>query len=58
MTLNTMNKLITILVGSEFSDCSRSAVQLAVCLVKRSNARLNALHGLECLTLSDTAPTA
>jgi len=50
-----MNKLKTILVGTDFSDCSRSALEQAVRLAKWHNARLHALHALEYLVLSDAA---
>ena len=50
-----MNKLNTILVGTDFSDCSRSALEQAVRLAKWNHARLHALHSVEYLTLSDAA---
>ena len=50
-----MNKLNTILVGTDFSDCSRSALEQAVRLARWNNARLHALHSVEYLTLSDAA---
>jgi len=50
-----MNKLNTILVGTDFSDCSRSALEQAVRLAKWNTARLHALHSVEYLTLSDAA---
>ena len=50
-----MNKLKTILVGTDFSDCSRSALEQAVRLAKWNHARLHALHAVEYLVLSDAA---
>ncbi len=50
-----MNKLKTILVGVDFSDCSRSALEQAVRVAKWNNAQLHALHSIEYLTLSDAA---
>jgi universal stress protein E len=50
-----MNKLNNILVGIDFSDCSRSALEQAVRLAKWNNVRLHALHSIEYLTLSDAA---
>ena len=50
-----MNKLNSILAGTDFSDCSRSALEQAVRLVKWNNARLHALHSIEYLTLSNAA---
>ncbi len=50
-----MNKLKTILVATDFSDCSRSALEQAVRLAKWNNARLHALHAVEYLVLSDAA---
>ncbi len=50
-----MNKLKTILVGVDFSECSRSALEQAVRLGRSNQARLHALHSVEYLTLSDAA---
>jgi universal stress protein E len=50
-----MNKLKTILVGIDFSDCSRSALEQAAHLAKGNHAHLHALHSVEYLTLSDAA---
>ena len=50
-----MNQLKSILLGVDFSECSRSALEQAVRLVKWNNARLHALHSIEHLTLSDAA---
>jgi nucleotide-binding universal stress UspA family protein len=50
-----MNQIKTILIGTDFSDCSRSALEQAVRLAKWNNARLHALHSVEYLTLSDAA---
>ena len=50
-----MNKLKTILVAADFSDCSRSALEQAVRVAKWNHARLHALHSVEYLTLSDAA---
>lgn len=50
-----MNQLKSILVGADFSNCSRSALQQAVRLARWNNAHLNALHSIEHLTLSDAA---
>ena len=50
-----MNKLKTILVGTDFSDCSRSALEQAVRLAKSNHAQFHALHSVEYLTLSDAA---
>ncbi len=50
-----MNKLNNILVGIDFSDCSRSALKQAVRLADWNKARLHALHSLEYLTLNDAA---
>ncbi len=50
-----MNQLKSILVGVDFSDCSRSALKQATRLAKGNNARLHALHCVEYLTLSDAA---
>jgi universal stress protein E len=50
-----MNKLNTILVGTDFSDCARSALEQATRLAKWNNARLHALHAVEYLVLSDAA---
>lgn len=50
-----MNQLKSILLGVDFSDCSRSALGQAVRLAKGNNARLHALHAVEYLVLSDAA---
>jgi nucleotide-binding universal stress UspA family protein len=50
-----MNTLKRILVATDFSDCSRSALEQAVRLAKGNHAHLHALHTVEYLTLSDTA---
>jgi len=50
-----MNQIRSILVGVDFSECSRSALEQAVRLAKWNNARLHALHSIEYLTLSDAA---
>ncbi len=50
-----MNKLNNVLVGIDFSDCSRSALEQAVRLAKWNDARLHTVHAIEYLTLSDTA---
>jgi len=50
-----MNQLKSILVGVDFSECSRSALEQAVRLAKWNNARLHAQHSIEHLTLSDAA---
>ena len=39
-----MNQLKSILVGVDFSDCSRSALEQATRLAKGNHARLHALH--------------
>ena len=50
-----MNQLRSILVGVDFSDCSRSALEQATRLAKWNRAHLRALHALEYLILSDAA---
>jgi len=50
-----MNQLKSILVGVDFSDCSRSALAQALRMARWNNARLHALHSVEYLTLSDAA---
>lgn len=50
-----MITLKSILVGIDFSDCSRSALEQAVRLAKWNNACLHALHAVEYLVLSDAA---
>lgn len=50
-----MNQLTSVLVGVDFSECSRSALEQAARLAKWNHARLHALHSIEHLTLSDAA---
>ena len=56
-----MNKLKTILVGVDFSECSRCALEQAVRLAKWNNAGLRLIHALDPGTLSaageDLQPT-
>ncbi len=49
-----MNKLKTILVGVDFSECSRCALEQAVRLAKWNNAGLRLIHALDPGTLSAT----
>ena len=44
-----MNKLKTILVGADFSDCSRSALEQAVRLARWNHARLQAWRTMTLL---------
>ncbi len=50
-----MNQLKNILAGIDFSACSRSALDQAVRLANRNQARLHVLHAIEYLTVSDAA---
>lgn len=50
-----MNQLKSILVGVDFSECSRRALEQATRLARGNNARLHVLHCVEYLTLSDAA---
>ncbi|HEY9173502.1 MAG TPA: universal stress protein [Verrucomicrobiae bacterium] len=50
-----MNLLKNILVGIDFSPCSRSALDQAVRLARQTRARLHAMYCLEYLTLDDRA---
>lgn len=50
-----MNQLKSILVGVDFSDCSRSALTQAVRLTAWNNARLHAMHCVEYLVFNDAA---
>jgi universal stress protein E len=46
-----MNKLRTILVGVDFSECSRCALEQAVRLARWNDARLRIIHALNPLSL-------
>lgn len=50
-----MNRLKNLLVATDFSDCSRSALEQAVRLCQWNQARLHALHSVEYLTIKDAA---
>jgi nucleotide-binding universal stress UspA family protein len=50
-----MNHLNSILVGVDFSECARSALEQAVRLAKWNSARLHVQHSIEHLTLNDAA---
>jgi nucleotide-binding universal stress UspA family protein len=50
-----MNKLKTIIVGVDFSECSRSALEQAVRLASWNQAKLRVIHAIEHLTISDAA---
>jgi universal stress protein E len=50
-----MNKLKTIIVGIDFSECSRSALEQAARMAEWNKANLRIIHAVEYLTISDTA---
>jgi universal stress protein E len=50
-----MNKLNTILVGVDFSDCSRCALEQAVRLARWNSARLHVIHAVESLVITEAA---
>ena len=53
-----MNKLKSVLVGVDFSPCSRVALEQAVRLARHNNARLHAVHVVEHLTLDEATWTS
>lgn len=53
-----MNQLKSILVGVDFSDCSRSALAQALRMARWNNAQLKVLHALEHIRISDAAWTS
>jgi len=50
-----MNQLKSILVGVDFSECSRSALIQALRMARWNNAKLQVLHTLEYLRINDAA---
>ena len=50
-----MNKLNTSIVGVDFSECSRSALEQAARMAAWNKANLRIIHAVEYLTISDTA---
>jgi universal stress protein E len=50
-----MNRLKNILVGVDFSNCSKAALAQAARLAKWNNARLHVIHVLESLVVSELA---
>lgn len=50
-----MNQLKTILVGVDFSECSRCALEQAVRLARWNSARLHAIHAVEALVITEAA---
>jgi len=50
-----MNKLKSILAGVDFSECSQAAMRQAVRMAHWNEARLQVLHCVEYVTLSDRA---
>ena len=49
-----MNQLKTILVGVDFSECSRCALEQAVRLARWNNAGLNVIHVMDSSALDDS----
>ena len=52
-----MNKLKTIIVGVDFSECSRSALEQAARMAEWNQANLRIIHAVEHLTISEAAET-
>ena len=50
-----MNKLKNIIVGVDFSECSRSALEQAVRMAEWNQANLRVIHAIEYLTISEAA---
>ena len=50
-----MNQLKSVVVGVDFSDCSRSALQQAVRLARWNSAHLHVVHVIEYLVITDMA---
>ena len=50
-----MNKLKTIIVGVDFSECSRSALEQAARMAEWNQANLRIIHAVEYLTISEAA---
>ena len=50
-----MNKLRTIVVGVDFSECSRSALEQAARMAAWNQASLRVMHAIEYLTISEAA---
>lgn len=50
-----MNKLNSIIVGVDFSECSQAALRQAVRMAHWNESRLHVPHCVEYLTLSDSA---
>ena len=50
-----MNQLKTILVGVDFSECSRCALEQAVRMACWNSARLHAIHAIEPLVITEAA---
>jgi universal stress protein E len=50
-----MNKLSTIIVAVDFSECSRSALEQAARMAEWNKANLRVIHAVEYLTISDAA---
>lgn len=50
-----MNKLKNIVVGVDFSDCSRCALEQAVRLARWNSARLHVIHAIESLVITEAA---
>ena len=53
LTFKTMNKLNTIIVGVDFSECSRCALEQAVRLARWNNAGLNVIHVMDSSALDN-----
>jgi nucleotide-binding universal stress UspA family protein len=51
-----MNKLETILVGVDFSECSRSALEQAVRLARWNNASLSVIHVMDSSAQNNSLP--
>ena len=49
-----MNQLKTILVGVDFSECSRCALEQAVRLARWNNAGLNVIHVMDSSALDNS----
>lgn len=50
-----MNKLKNIIVGVDFSECSRSALEQAARMAEWNQANLRVIHAIEYLTISEAA---
>ena len=50
-----MNKLRTIIVGVDFSECSRNGLEQAARMAEWNQANLRIIHAVEHLTISEAA---